>query len=138
MKWGMIMSITSKIGGSAVAMGFAAVLFALPAFAQPQNSGTGCYSSPTSDTETSKYQGCAPNINQAIPSAGQQQAVQPSAENKAAEDAAKYQGCGSPDLSAKSPEELKQALAKSQGGEYKANDTDAAKYEGCQPNPPTK
>ena len=126
----MIMRITSKIGGGAMAMGLAAVLFTVPAFAQQQNGNTGCYSSPNSDTETSKYGGCAPNLNQALtPSAQPQQAAQP--EDKAAEDAAKYQGCGSPDLTAKSLAELQKALAASKDKQESDAAWEAAK-KGCE------
>lgn len=135
------MRVPLIVRSGSAAIGLAAMLLAVPAFAQPQqqNGTTGCYSDKAS--EIAKNSGCGPEV---IPGAQEpakmkQEAAKPGpySGNKEAEDAAKYRGCGpGAATQALNQEELQKALEKSKGGHYTGNEqaNEAANYSGCGPN----
>jgi hypothetical protein len=133
------MRIASMMRSGSAAIGLAAMLFAVPAFAQSQqqNGTTGCYSDKAS--EIAKYSGCGPGEAPAAQAQPAQQATAPGpySGNKEAEDAAKYRGCGpGAATEALNQEQLAKALGASKGGHYTADEkaNEAANYSGCGPN----
>lgn len=135
------MRVASMIRSGSAAIGLAAMMLAVPAFAQPQqqNGTTGCYSDKAS--EIAKYSGCGPGEVPAgeehAPSAKQAATPGHYSRDKEAEESAKYSGCGpGAETQALNQEQLAKALEASKGGHYTADEqaNEAANYSGCGPN----